>query len=451
MSKMVNSLREKRNRVATQMRTLMSVVEKEDRGLNTEERTRWNAMTDEINGIDTTIEAETQLVKIETSLGAIEENEITPAFDEVRASRAGRVGRAKDNTPHALAFRKWTRGGMEALEAAEQQLMRSHFVSNSNSGIKNAQTITTTGGGYLIPQGFSYQLEEALKFFGGILGEIDVFETATGAPLPWPTDNDTAQMGRILAINTQVTETDITFGEVTFNAYIGSSDIILVPIALMEDAFFDMDAYLARKLGTRLARQVTYYGTLGSGTNQPTGLSTAVTTAGNTTQGATGDATSCGYVDLVNTLHLVDPAYRQSPSCKWTFADSTLKVLRKLVDGESRPLWQPGITAGFGNDSPETILNKPYVINQSVPAMAASAYSIIFGDLSKYKLRIVSQGGPNTAADSYGKIVRGVTMMRLVERYADYLQVGFTGFLRYDGNLIDAGTHPIAAFQNSAS
>jgi HK97 family phage major capsid protein len=447
----MNALREKRNRVATQMRALLDAVKKDDRGLNTEERTRWNAMTDEVNGIDATIEAEQNLVRIETSLGKIDETDIAPVFEEVRNSRTGRVGRVKDNSPHALAFRKWSRGGMEALDPAEQQLMRSHAVSSAALGIKNAQTITTSGGGYLIPQGFSYQLEEALKFFGGILGEVDVFETATGAPLPWPTDNDTAQMGRVLAINTQVTETDITFGEVTFNAYIGSSDIILVPIALMEDAFFDMDAYLARKLGTRLARQLTYYGTLGSGSSQPTGLSTAVTTAGNTTQGATGETTSCIYADLVNTLHLVDPAYRNMPSCKWTFADSTLKVLRKLLDGENRPLWQPGITAGFGNDSPETILNKPYVINQSVPAMAASAYSIIFGDLSKFKVRVVSVGGPNTAADSYGKIVRGVTMMRLVERYADYLQVGFTGFLRYDSNLIDAGTHPIAAFQNSAS
>jgi HK97 family phage major capsid protein len=451
MSTTINALREKRNRVATQMRTLLDAVKKEDRGLNTEERTRWDAMTDEINGIDASVAAEEQLTKIESSLGAIDESELTPAFDEVRNSRAGRVGRAKDNTPHALAFRKWSRGGMEALEPAEQQLMRSHAVSNSALGIKNAQTVTTTGGGYLIPQGFSYQLEEALKFFGGILGEVDVFETATGAPLPWPTANDTGSMGRILAINTQLAETDIAFGQVTFNAYIGSSDVILVPISLMEDAFFDMDAYLARELGTRLARQVTYYGTVGTGVSQPTGIGPAVTTAGNTTQGASGETTSCVYADLVNLLHLVDPAYRNAPSCKFTFADSTLKVLRKLVDGQSRPLWQPGLTAGFGQGFPETILDKPYVINQSVPAMAASAYSILFGDLSKFKVRVVSVGGPNTASDNYGKIVRGVTMMRLVERYADYLQVGFTGFLRYDSNLIDAGTHPIAAFQNSAS
>jgi len=441
--------RDKRARLATQMRALLDTVKAESRGLNTEERTRWNKMTDEIDSIDALLAAEEKITTIETSLGKIDEVDIVPAFAEVAASRSGRT-RKPDNSPHAHAFRKWARHGMEALDGDEQKLMRSRFVSNTNSGIQNAQTITTTGGGYLIPQGFSYKLEEALKWYGGILGEVDVFETETGQPLPWPTDNDTANYGRILAINTQVTETDITFGQVTFNAYIGSSDIILVPLALIEDAFFDMDSYLARKLGTRLGRQVNHYGTVGTGTNQPTGLQTAVIAAGNTTQGATGETTSVVYNDLVTLYHLVDPAYREMPGCKWTLADSSLKVIKKLVDGQNRPLWQPGITAGFGGPFPATILDKPYVLNQDMPVMAASAYSILFGDLSRYKVRIVSAGG-NTVSDNAGKVAGGVTMMRLVERYADYLQVGFTGFLRYDGNLIDAGTHPIAAFQNSAS
>ncbi len=34
-------------------------------------------------------------------------------------------------------------------------------------------------------------LEEALQWHGGILGVTDSFETATGAPMPYPTVNDT--------------------------------------------------------------------------------------------------------------------------------------------------------------------------------------------------------------------------------------------------------------------
>jgi HK97 family phage major capsid protein len=139
---------------------------------------------------------------------------------------------------------------------------------------------------------------------------------------------------------------------------------------------------------------------------------------------------------LVDLLHAVDPAYRNLPTSKWMFHDSTLKALRLLVDGNNRPLWQPGLTAGFGQGFPETILDKPYVINNDMPVMAANAYSVLYGDLSKYKVR---------------RVASGTTVLRLVERYADYLQVGYIGFLRADGQLLDAGTHPIAAFQNSAT
>ena len=41
--------------------------------------------------------------------------------------------------------------------------------------------------------------------------------------------------------------------------------------------------------------------------------------------------------------------------------------------------------------------------------------------------------------------------MRLNERYADYGQVAFIGFARYDGNLVDAGTHPVNYLQQAAA
>jgi HK97 family phage major capsid protein len=69
-------------------------------------------------------------------------------------------------------------------------------------------------------------------------------------------------------------------------------------------------------------------------------------------------------------------------------------------------------------------------------APAASQYSMLFGDFSTFKVR---------------EVAGGTTVLRLVERYADFLQVGFIAFQRFDSNLIDAGTHPLALGQNSAS
>lgn len=433
------AVREKQARLATQMRALVDSAKKADRGLNTEERTQWANMLTEFDANEAAIKADEQVTTIETGLGSIPEDQVAPAFANVPADRKpnARRGAKRDDSPHGKAFAKWLRHGMSALSPDEQALMMSRSVSADAMGIQNAQTITGSGGGYLIPQGFSNELEEALKWFGGILGVVDTFDTETGAPLPWPTENDTANKGRMLAINTQLTTTDLVFGQVVFNAFTGTSDIVLVPIQLMQDSYFDMDSHVARKLGERLGRLLNFQCTMGTGGGTaPNGIQPAVVAAGNTTQGAVGTTTSVGYKDLVAVYHLVDPAYRDRPTAGFMFSDSTLKAIRLLVDTAGRPLWQPGLGAGFGAGFPPTILDKPYHVNNDMPAMAASAYSILFGDLSKYKVR---------------RVAGGVTTMRLTERYADYLQVGFLGFMRFDGQLLDAGTHPIAAFQNSAT
>jgi HK97 family phage major capsid protein len=431
-------LREKQARLATKMRALVDAAKSADRGLNTEERTQWDNLIAEFNANEATIKAEEMIGKIETDLATVRGDELVPAFAGAQPAASGARGKKpKDDTPHGKAFAKWLRHGLSALSPAEQTVMNSRAVSLDSIGIQNAQTITGSGGGYLIPQGFSDQLEEALKWYGGIINEVDTFDTDTGNPLPWPTENDVANKGRLLAINTQLTTTDLVFGQVVFNAYTGTSDIVLVPIQLMQDSYFDMDTYVARALGTRLGRLVNFQCTMGTGGGvAPNGIQPAVVAAGNIVTGATGSSTSVGYKDLVNVYHAVDPAYRDRPTSKYMFHDSTLKAIRQLTDTAGRPIWQPGISAGIGGGFPSTIIDRPYVVNNDMPAMAASAYGILFGDLSKYKVR---------------RVAGGVTMMRLTERYADYLQVGFLGFMRFDGQLLDAGTHPIAAWQNSAT
>jgi HK97 family phage major capsid protein len=77
----------------------------------------------------------------------------------------------------------------------------------------------------------------------------------------------------------------------------------------------------------------------------------------------------------------------------------------------------------------------PVVVNNDVVAMAANAKSILFGDFKRYKIRRA----------------RGISLVRLNERYADNLQVGFFAYMRADGNLIDAGTNPVKYYANSAT
>jgi HK97 family phage major capsid protein len=173
---------------------------------------------------------------------------------------------------------------------------------------------------------------------------------------------------------------------------------------------------------------------------------TAAVAAGSTSQFASNSGAGVlgpAYADLVNLEHAVDPAYRFNPATYCMFNDATLKAIKKLVDGNNRPLWQPGLTASFRDGAAvdliaakPLILDHPYIINQDMAVPAASADSMLFGDMSTFKVR---------------EVAGGTTVMRLVERYADYLQVGFIAFQRFDSQLIDAGTHPVAVGVNAAS
>ena len=106
-------------------------------------------------------------------------------------------------------------------------------------------------------------------------------------------------------------------------------------------------------------------------------------------------------------------------------------VVKKLKDTTGRPLWIPGLS----EKSPDTILGYPYAVNQDVAVMAANAKSILFGEFKKYKIRRI----------------KGVELLRLNERFAEKLQVGFFGYCRFDGRLLDAGLNPIKYYANSAT
>jgi HK97 family phage major capsid protein len=104
--------------------------------------------------------------------------------------------------------------------------------------------------------------------------------------------------------------------------------------------------------------------------------------------------------------------------------DQILLKIKQLKDGFGRYLWQAGLAYG----TPDTLDGDPIFINQSMDSTVASTKkTVAYGALKKYKIRDVSS----------------IRLRRLVERYADADQEAFVLFARADGNLLDAGTHPI--------
>lgn len=412
-------MRRERKALFEQAVAIRDKARTEKREMTAEERAKFDAMMADVEARGKAIQEEERLLAIGQELaGAVGAGGLRSAGEQETPEERGKEYRA--------AFLAWLRGGMEGLTPEQRTLMQKSMQSLPAEARALAAG-TGAAGGYTVSPEFYRTLTEALKWFGGMReAGPTIVPTGSGADLPMPTDNDTANKGVIVDENTQVAEQDPTFGQKIVKAYMYSSKIVRVSFQLLQDSAFDIESYLARKLGIRIARATNEHFTVGNGTTQPEGIVTGAT-LGKT--GATGQTTSVTYADLVDLQHSVDPAYRTNG--KWMFHDSTLKALKKLLDSQDRPLWLPGIAMR----EPDTILGKPYVINNDMPVMAASAKSILFGDFSAYVIRDVAD----------------VMVLRLTERYAEYLQVAFLAFSRHGGALLDAGTNPVKYYQNSAT
>lgn len=393
-------LRARRAQVWSQMQDLDKRASDANRPMDQEELNQWNALDAELVNLETNVARADKQADYETRFEARPEQAVVNAGGDVSADPA-----PEPDKRYAEAFAKWLKHGTEDLQPEQRAILRSGFTTAKEFRAQGVSV--TTAGGYNVPALFREKLVETEVTFGSVRAVAEVITTETGASLPWPTMNDTANVGAILAENTAVTEQDVTLGQGTLDVYMYTSKLVRASLQLIQDDAFGVDSWLTRVLGQRLGRIANQHFTTGTGTGQPEGIQT------NATSGVTlptGNTTSVTYDGLVDVIESVDPAYRVGAS--WMFRN--LSAVRKLKDTTNQPLWQPSLTA----DAPTVLLGYPVVVNPDMPAAAASTKSILFGNFREgYLIRDVLE----------------VQTLRLTERYADFLQVGFLAFQRFGG------------------
>ena len=156
--------------------------------------------------------------------------------------------------------------------------------------------------------------------------------------------------------------------------------------------------------------------TVGDGKGKPKGIIEWATASD-----ATPSASAIKLDDLVDLIRSVDSAYARNG--RFMFNRNTLYSLVKIKDTTNRYIWQEGARDG----TPPTLFAKPYTLNDDMPDIGAGKASVLFGDFSKFKIRMV----------------KSFRVIRLNELLAEYLSIGLFGFARVDGILLDAGTHPV--------
>ncbi len=373
--------------------------------MSAEDQAAWTRALDDVDRLGAEIENLARTSKLAAQLEQIDEAAQRAAADSARTTEE------RDNAKaHNDAFASYLRHGETGLSPED----RSVLVAQTRA----QGTTTGSAGGYAVPEGFWAKVTETRKFYAQVAELAEVITTDSGVKLPWPTNNDTGNTGRLLAENTVVTETALSFGQAELDAYTFSSDLILVPLQLAQDAGVDLPSFVARKAGERLGRAENSYFTTGSGSSEPQGYVTGATT-GKTSAGAT----AILYDEIIDLIHSVDVAYRDNA----TFAlhDLVLAYVRKIRDdsggsGLGRPIWEPSVQVGV----PDSLLGFPVKVNNFMDStVAATKKTVAFGDF-RAALAI--------------RRVNGGQLMTLRERYADYLQVGYFAFERADSVVQDS-------------
>ncbi|MFJ7049042.1 phage major capsid protein [Streptomyces sp. NPDC101112] len=414
MPAQLTRLIEEQNTVWQRMQDIQSLAERENRDWTAEERANWDQAEKRLTEVSDDIERLNRMAaleKIDRSQVAVTTGEPSARQDGEEEAQAKR---------YADAFSTYMRGGMDRLTSEQRNLMMDQQVDLRAMGAG-----IDTAGGFTVPDEFRNVMIETMKAFGGLLNLAEVITTSTGADLPWPTNDDTGNEGEILGENTAAGEQDLTVGGKKLKAFTFSSKQVRLSLQLLQDSAFNLETWVPKKLGERIGRRAARAWTTGTGVDQPEGL---VTSAAVGKTGANGQTTSVIYDDLIDLEHSVDSAYRAN--ARYLMHDSTLKVIRKLKDSQQRPLWVPIPAPGF----PATINGFEYTLDNSMPIPAASAKSIAFGDFR---------------AGFLIRQVQSVQTLRLVERYAEYLQVAFLGFARMDGMIQDSAA--VRTYQHAAS
>jgi HK97 family phage major capsid protein len=447
---MIKELIEKRQRLHEENAAILAKAQKDGRDvLNADEETEWQSRDLAIEALTKNITMRLKQEQIDARLAEVEDRKVEPAQpgDINGGGGTGTVAvrrLARGKLDFEMALRGWFIAGSDQpvgevhREAAQrvgidlnQRMLTLNLSRRPPRNLgevrtwemeQRAQTITTTGGGYTIPDEMMMALEKALLWFGGMRQASTIIRTDSGADLPIPTANDTGQVGAILDINTQVANQDVTFGQLVLKAFKYSSKQVLVPVELMQDNAVNLPQMLGEMLGERIGRIQNTHFTTGAGTTLPFGV--VVQSVLGATGAAGGGIT---YANIVDLEHSVDIAYRRQGAA-FMMHDTKVAVLKKIVDGSARPIWMPADSASMATGAPATLLGYPVFTNNDMStAVVTGTRAIIFGALQKYLIRDVV----------------GVTLLRLDERYADFHQVAFLAFARADGNLLNAGTNPV--------
>jgi HK97 family phage major capsid protein len=331
---------------------------------------------------------EEKLSKINEEMDRLQ-GEITAAK---RLPQAGgeTKGQTQEQLAHQKAFGRFVRKGVDTdLRELEQKAM---------------SVGSDPDGGYFVPSDLSGRMVQRVYETSPIRQVASVITISTD-DIQGETDLDEAGAGWVSETGTR-SETDTPqVGKWKISVHEEYAEPRITQ-KLLDDAAFDVEAWLNAKVADKFARQENAAFVTGNGVGRPFGFAaktTAATADGtrawgqleHVKSGANGGFAAANPADyLLDLVYKLKVHFRSNAS--WMCPRTVLAAIRKLKDGTGMYIWTPGLEAG----APSKLLGYPVYEAEDIAALANDSLSLWFGDFRAGYL-VVDRMGVRVLRDPY--------------------------------------------------
>lgn len=309
--------------------------------------------------------------------------DLTKAVEDTKAAMdAMRIGAGGSDAPSAeareyqQAFNGWARRGR-----GEDEL--------NALAVKAALTTDSDpDGGYLVPTNVDSQITRVVGTQSAMRGLSRIVTVGSdsykmlvgqgGAASGWVAEKD----ARSETSTPVLAQLDLAFGEIYANPAASQRSL--------DDAAFNVESWLADEVGIAFSEAEGAAFISGDGVKKPRGFLAYPTVAnasyawgklgfvvsGHASAFLAPTTTASPADALVDLFYALKAQYRNGAS--FLTSDAVLGTVRKFKDGDGTWLWQPPTA-----EAPATLLGKPIVTDDNMPAVGANKFPIAFGDFGR--------------------------------------------------------------------
>lgn len=367
----LKALMEKRDELRQSMDALVGTADTEKRAMSEEEAAAFDAAEQEIRAIDETVE---------------------------RQERARRIDR------------KAVPSDREERAAAEEQAFVDYILGRSSELRAGEQNMSMANNGAIIPTTIADRIIRAVKDRCPILERATVYNVKGTLKVPvWGKANTTHD----ITVGYQTEFTDITadsgrFTSVDLGGYLAGA-LTLIGRSVENNGAFSVVDFIVNQMADEIA--VWLEGQLLTGTGSSAAQGATATT--NTLTAASAAAITAD--ELIDLQAKVKQAY-QANAC-WIMNPATFTLIKKLKDVNNRYLLQDDVSGEF----PYRLLGKPVFLSDNMPAVAASAKAVLYGDCSGLSVNFREN----------------ISIQVLREKYATQHAIGVVSWFEFDSKVTD--------------